>query len=75
MATIGHSTHVTALHYQHATAERCKTTTESLDDVISAAEVAEASAWPADLLGSRRFHSAGRAGSMKCQKRRQPNSG
>ncbi len=37
MATIGHSSHVAALRYQHATAERSKEIAAYLDDVISAA--------------------------------------
>ena len=37
MATIGHSSHVAALRYQHATAERSREIAEYLDGVISAA--------------------------------------
>ncbi len=37
MATIGHSSHVAALRYQHATAERSKEIATYLDEVISAA--------------------------------------
>ena len=37
MATIGHSSHVAALRYQHATAERSREIAAYLDDVISAA--------------------------------------
>ncbi len=37
MATIGHSSHVAALRYQHATAERSKEIADYLDGVISAA--------------------------------------
>ncbi len=36
MATIGHSSHVAALRYQHATAERSKEIADYLDGVISA---------------------------------------
>ena len=39
MATIGHSSHVAALRYQHATAERSKEIAECLDGIISAARV------------------------------------
>jgi hypothetical protein len=39
MATIGHSSHVAALGYQHATAERSKEIADYLDGVISAARV------------------------------------
>ena len=35
MATIGHSSHVAALRYQHTTAERSKAIAAYLDDVIS----------------------------------------
>ena len=38
MATIGHSSHVAALRYQHATAERSKEIADYLDGVISAAQ-------------------------------------
>jgi len=38
MATIGHSSHVAALRYQHATAERSKEIADYLDSVISAAK-------------------------------------
>ncbi len=38
MATIGHSSHVAALRYQHSTAERSKAIADYLDDVISAAQ-------------------------------------
>jgi integrase len=38
MATIGHSSPVAALRYQHATAERSKAIADYLDDVISAAQ-------------------------------------
>ena len=37
MATIGHSSHVAALRYQHATAERSREIADYLDGVISAA--------------------------------------
>jgi len=37
MATIGHSSHIAALRYQHATAERSKEIVAYLDDVIGAA--------------------------------------
>jgi hypothetical protein len=37
MATIGHSSHMTALRYQHATAERSKEIADYLDGVITAA--------------------------------------
>ena len=37
MATIGHSSHVAALRYQHATAERSKEIADYLDGVITAA--------------------------------------
>jgi hypothetical protein len=37
MATIGHSSHVAPLRYQHATAERSREIAEYLYDVISAA--------------------------------------
>jgi hypothetical protein len=37
MATIGHSSHVAALRYQHATAERSWEIADYLDGVISAA--------------------------------------
>jgi integrase len=37
MATIGHSSHVAALRYQHASAERNKEIASYLDDLISAA--------------------------------------
>lgn len=42
MATIGHSSHVAALRYQHATAERSKAIAY-LEEVISAARSAEKS--------------------------------
>ena len=38
MATIGHSSHVAALRYQHATAERSRAIAEYLDSVINAAQ-------------------------------------
>ena len=38
MATIGHSSHVAALRYQHATAERSREIADYLDGVISAAK-------------------------------------
>jgi integrase len=38
MATIGHSSHVAALRYQHATAERSRAIAEYLDGVIDAAQ-------------------------------------
>ncbi len=38
MATIGHSSHVAALRYQHSTAERSKAIANYLDDVITAAQ-------------------------------------
>ena len=46
MATIGHSTHVdgAALQGRPPRPRYCETTTESLDDVISTAQVAAASA-------------------------------
>ena len=40
MATIGHSSHVAALRYQHATAERSKAIANYLDDVIESARSA-----------------------------------
>ena len=40
MATIGHSSHVAALRYQHATAERSKEIANYLDGVITAATAA-----------------------------------
>jgi hypothetical protein len=40
MATIGHSSHVAALRYQHATAERSKEIADYLDDVITVATAA-----------------------------------
>jgi hypothetical protein len=43
MATIGHSSHVAALRYQHATAERSREIADYLDDVISAAQPPESS--------------------------------
>ena len=43
MATIGHSSHVAALRYQHATIERSKAISIYLDKVISAAQSAPAS--------------------------------
>ena len=44
MATIGHSSHVAALRYQHATAERSKAIAEYLDEVIRSAQSAQESA-------------------------------
>jgi integrase len=44
MATIGHSSYVAALRYQHATAERNKAIADYLDDVIDAARRAPPSA-------------------------------
>ena len=44
MATIGHSSYVAALRYQHATAERNKAIADYLDDVIDAARRAPKSA-------------------------------
>ena len=44
MATIGHSSPVAALRYQHATAERSKAIAGYLDDVISLAQSAQESA-------------------------------
>ena len=44
MATIGHSSYVAALRYQHATAERNKAIADDLDDVIDAARRAPKSA-------------------------------
>jgi integrase len=44
MATIGHSSYVAALRYQHATAERSRAIADYLDDVISTARSASASA-------------------------------
>ncbi len=38
MATIGHSSYVAALRYQHATAERNQAIADYLDDVIDAAQ-------------------------------------
>jgi hypothetical protein len=38
MATIGHSSHVAALRYQHATAARSRAIAEYLDGVIDAAQ-------------------------------------
>jgi hypothetical protein len=38
MATIGHSSHVAALRYLHATAERSREIADYLDGVISAAK-------------------------------------
>jgi integrase len=38
MATIGHSSHVAALRYQHSTAERNRAIADYLDDVISSAK-------------------------------------
>jgi hypothetical protein len=35
VATIGHSSPVAALRYQHAAAERCKAIADYLDDVIA----------------------------------------
>ncbi|HEY3842294.1 MAG TPA: tyrosine-type recombinase/integrase [Acidimicrobiales bacterium] len=43
MAAIGHSSHVAALRYQHATPERSKAIADYLDDVISAAQSATGS--------------------------------
>jgi hypothetical protein len=43
MATIGHSSHVAALCYQHATIERSKAIANYLDDVISAPQSAPVS--------------------------------
>jgi integrase len=44
MATIGHSSPVAALRYQHATAERSKAIAGYLDDVINLAQSAQESA-------------------------------
>jgi integrase len=44
MATIGHSSHVAALRYQHATTERSKAIADYLDDVIKDARSAPESA-------------------------------
>jgi integrase len=44
MATIGHSSYVAALRYQHSTAERSKAIADYLDDVINAAKSAPPSA-------------------------------
>jgi integrase len=44
MATIGHSSYVAALRYQHSTAERSKAIADYLDDVITAAKSASPSA-------------------------------
>ncbi len=44
MATIGHSSPVAALRYQHATAERSKAIAGYLDDVIRSAQSAQESA-------------------------------
>ena len=38
MATIGHSSHVAALRYQHSTAERSRVIADYPDGVISAAQ-------------------------------------
>lgn len=38
MATIGHSSHVAALRYQHATAQRNRAIAEYLDGVIDAVQ-------------------------------------
>jgi hypothetical protein len=43
MATIGHSSHVAALRYQHATVERSNSIADYLDDVNNAAQSAPAS--------------------------------
>jgi hypothetical protein len=43
-ATIGHSSYVVALRYQHATAERNKAVADYLDDVIDSARRAPKSA-------------------------------
>jgi hypothetical protein len=40
MATIGHSSHVAALGYQHSTAERSRAIADYVDGVISAARIA-----------------------------------
>jgi integrase len=40
MATIGHSSHVAALRYQHSTAQRSRAIADYLDGVISAAKTA-----------------------------------
>ena len=44
MATIGHSSHVAAMRYQHATAERSKAIADYLDNVIRSAHSAPESA-------------------------------
>jgi hypothetical protein len=44
MATIGHSSHVAAARYQHATAERSRAIAEYLDGVIDAAQAPAAAA-------------------------------
>jgi hypothetical protein len=38
VSTIGHSSYVAALRYQHSTAERNKAIADYLDDVITAAQ-------------------------------------
>jgi hypothetical protein len=44
MATIGHSSYVAALRYQHATAERSQAIADYLDEVITTAQSAPKSA-------------------------------
>ncbi len=39
MSTIGHSSHVAALRYQHSTAQRSQASADYLDGVISAARL------------------------------------
>ena len=46
MATIGHSSHVAALRYQHATVERSRAIAEYLDGVIDAAATASRRTYP-----------------------------
>jgi hypothetical protein len=44
MATIGHSSYVAALRYQHSTAERSKAIADYLDGVITSAQRSQKSA-------------------------------
>jgi hypothetical protein len=44
MATIGHSSYVAALRYQHTTAERNKAIADYLDGVITSAQRSQKSA-------------------------------
>ena len=53
MATIGHSSHVAALRYQHATTERSKAIADYLDDVI---KVARSPLKPAPVRGEPWHH-------------------